>query len=170
MTKTKFEKAIWSGIAARLAEIRGDQPVDEFLRVHKLQGLKWRIIEDGRQGISVESLIKICNATNVAPTWLLFGRPHKKELHSAPISLNEVEKILVAFTVGVPRKQARAIKQALYKIIGKAYDEQQKRPVPKADVSPGYQGATKEDPTEPIRNDSQRGEGDGAKDKSGNGH
>ena len=162
MTKTKFEKAIWSSIAARLAEIRGDQSVDEFLRVHKLQGLKWRIIEDGRQGISVESLIKICNALNVAPTWLLFGIA-PKELHSAPKSLNEVEQILVDFTIGVPREQRRAIKQALYNIVERVYAEHQKNV--KADVSSSGPGATKKDSGEPIRNDSERGEGGDAKDK-----
>lgn len=71
-----FDKAIWAEIAPRFKELRGGQQVEKFLANHDLLGLKWRAMEDGRQGLSVESTVKLCHALNVSPTWLLFGRGH----------------------------------------------------------------------------------------------
>jgi hypothetical protein len=70
----RFDPQLWKGIGQRLGEARGGKSVDDFLKEHpELDGLHWYAIEDGRQGCSVESLIKICRELDLNPTWLLFG-------------------------------------------------------------------------------------------------
>jgi hypothetical protein len=74
----KFDPALWAQIAPRLQEFRGEEKVDEFLMRHNLKGLKWWAMEGGRQGVSVESLAKLCEKLDVSPTWLLFGQGRRK--------------------------------------------------------------------------------------------
>ena len=76
-----LDQELWKEIAPRFEALRGDKKVEKFLAEHDLIGLKWRVMERGTQGISVESLVKICRTTNTSPTWLLFGIG-QRELHT----------------------------------------------------------------------------------------
>lgn len=68
-----FGKDLWPEIAPRFRQLRAGEKVEKFLADNDLLGLKWRAMEDGRQGISVESLAKLCDALDASPTWLIFG-------------------------------------------------------------------------------------------------
>jgi hypothetical protein len=68
-----FDPKVWVEIAPRFREIRGGRQVEKFLAEHDLLGVKWRMVEQGRQGTTVESLVKVCRNLDVSPTWLLLG-------------------------------------------------------------------------------------------------
>jgi len=57
--------------------------VEKFLADHDLLGLKWRMLEAGRQGMTVESTVSLLRALGISANWFLFG--------IEPIYLNEVE-------------------------------------------------------------------------------
>jgi hypothetical protein len=122
MSKQKFNKELWAGIAQRLHELRGEQSVDDFLRVNNLQGLHWRIIEDGRQGLSVESLMRICDKLNVAPAWILFGIGHRR-LRRVP-AVEEILKFVEDMLLEVPEEIYDQIKQQMFATMKRAYEEQ----------------------------------------------
>lgn len=67
----EYNVEIWRPIAARLARLRQGQPVDAFLAEKGLVGIKWRLVENERQGISVDNLIRICKQLDVSADWLL---------------------------------------------------------------------------------------------------
>jgi hypothetical protein len=68
-----FDPQLWREVGPRFRELRAERNVEKFLADNDCIGIKWRMIEAGRQGMTVESLVKVCRRLNVSPTWLLFG-------------------------------------------------------------------------------------------------
>jgi hypothetical protein len=80
--RTPFDPHLWRQIGERFRLIRGEEKVKEFLEKHNLEGIHWTAIEQGRAGTSVESIVKICWAKDVSPSWLLFGDGHQNLSHT----------------------------------------------------------------------------------------
>jgi len=68
-----FDPQLWREIGPRFKQVRGDRNVEKFLADNDFIGIKWRMVEAGRQGMTVESLVKVCQRLNISSDWLLFG-------------------------------------------------------------------------------------------------
>jgi len=104
----KFDQALWAEMAPRFREIRGEQPIERFLAVHDLSGLKWHQLEQGRSGMTVESLVSLCRKCDVSPTWLLLGNLPKRWTSLEPIfNRDEAVKRIIKTMRSIPDTEMR---------------------------------------------------------------
>ena len=73
-----FDQELWEQIGARLLEFIPAQDLDNFAYEHDLKGVRLDRIAKARKGTSVETLVKICEAADINPTYLLFGKGLKR--------------------------------------------------------------------------------------------
>jgi len=124
----KFDPELWAGIAPRFKVLRAGIRVEKFLADHDLLGLKWRMLEAGRQGMTVESTVNLLRALGISANWFLFG--------IEPIYLNEVEgkrtvpsidemlRQIVWDLEGMPKERRDRKKQDLYKFVQQLLKEE----------------------------------------------
>ncbi|HMF50942.1 MAG TPA: hypothetical protein VK603_19970, partial [Candidatus Saccharimonadales bacterium] len=98
------------------------------------QGLRWRMIEDGRQGMTVESLIKLCHETHVSLRWLLLGDEAQRFSPQAP-PIEEIVRWLEEYLKSLPPEQRTKEMQKLYGILKEAERNDRFRKKTDPDVS-----------------------------------
>lgn len=68
-----FDAKLWTEIGKRLKVVLPATRVDIFALQHGLGGVRLDRIANGRKGVSVETLVTICDRLDLSPNWLLMG-------------------------------------------------------------------------------------------------
>jgi DNA-binding Xre family transcriptional regulator len=89
----------WRAFGKRLARFVPARKVNEFELKMGLSGFRLDRVIQGKKGVNVDTLIRICETLDLSPTWLLFG--------IGPESLQEVDNNLLV----VQLLQAEGIEQ-----------------------------------------------------------
>lgn len=77
---------IWVQIGERVTQIREELNLSKahFGRLIGVSGQYMGMVEKGSQGLSVDLIVKICNATGVSADYILFGfTDHKRDPETA---------------------------------------------------------------------------------------
>lgn len=72
------DEALRKAIGKRLQEFVPKPQIPGFAHEHKLTGARLDFVADGKKGISAETIVKLCKAADINPTYLLFGRGLKR--------------------------------------------------------------------------------------------
>jgi hypothetical protein len=127
----KFDPELWAEIAPRFKVLRAGIRVEKFLADIDELGLKWRMLEAARQGMTVESTVKLLRKLGVSPNWFLLGiEPiYLSELegkHHVP-SIDEMLRQIVWDLEGMPKERRDKKKQDLYKFVQSLLKEEAKQ-------------------------------------------
>jgi hypothetical protein len=80
--------SFWKEFGARLGQNVPDTNIAEFEIKNDLKGFRIDRVVQGKKGVDVRTLLRICTALDLSPTWLMFGKGRK--------SLSELRFPLVA--------------------------------------------------------------------------
>ena len=81
-------ESFWKEFGARLGQSVPDTKIEEFEIKHDLKGFRIDRVVQGKKGVDVRTLLRICKTLDLSPTWLMFGKGRK--------SLSELRFPLVA--------------------------------------------------------------------------
>jgi len=84
--KNFLQSRRWRKIIGRLRKAIGITHVQDIAHEYGLHTFRLDLVLLGRKGLTVENLIRTCNAFNLSPNWVLFGKG-RPELIRKPGSL-----------------------------------------------------------------------------------
>src|SRR6185436_19941381 len=82
----------WQAFAKRLALFVPTHKVSEFEHQRGLVGFRLDRVVQGKKGVNIDTLVRICNTLDLSPTWLLFGkgRPLLSDIQEEEITMADL--------------------------------------------------------------------------------
>ena len=132
-----FDTPFWLAVLERLRSIVGTQGIQAFQYKTGLNSFRLDLVLLGRKGMTVESLVKLCEVLRLSPTWLLFGLgPADLMQKQHPVDIQVIVEDMIYSSRKLPDKERRQFEKTFPKIIEGLKDGTDHPPRPRPHVPP----------------------------------